>query len=49
MQDKNAAFKGDMIEVCENRMLYNYLSNLGYYNEHNNNNDGKISNNSIEK
>ena len=48
MQDKNAAFKGDMIEVCENRMLYNYSSKLGYYNEHNNN-DGKICNNSIKK
>ena len=48
MQGKDAAFKGDMIEVCENRMLYNYSSKLGYYNEHNNN-DGKICNNSIKK
>ena len=48
MQDKNAAFKADMAEVCENRILYNYSSNLGYYDEHNDN-EGKIYSNSIKK
>ena len=36
MQDINAAFKADMNEVCENRILYNYSTKLGYYDEHNN-------------
>ena len=27
MQDINAAFKVDMNEVCENRILYDYLTN----------------------
>ena len=36
MLDINAAFKGDMNEVCENRILYNYSTKLGYYDEHNN-------------
>ena len=33
MQDINAALKADMNEVCENRILYNYLTKLGYYDE----------------
>ena len=36
MLDINAAFKGDMNEVCENIILYNYSTKLGYYDEHNN-------------
>ena len=36
MQDINAAFKADMNEVCQNRILYNYSTKLGYYDEHNN-------------
>ena len=35
MQDKNAAFKADMNDVCENRILYNCSANVGYYNQHN--------------
>ena len=27
MQDINAAFKVDMNEICENRILYDYLTN----------------------
>ena len=33
MQDINAALKADMDEVCENRILYSYLTKLGYYHE----------------
>ena len=36
MHDIDAAFKADMNEVCENRILYNYSTKLGYYDEHNN-------------
>ena len=36
MQDIDAVFKTDMNEVCENRILYNYSTKLGYYDEHNN-------------
>ena len=36
IQDIDAAFKTDMNEVCENRILYNYSTKLGYYDEHNN-------------
>ena len=36
MQDMNAAFKGDMNDVCENRILYNYSTKLGYYDEQDN-------------
>ena len=36
MQDIDAAFKADMNKVCENRILYNYSTKLGYYDEHNN-------------
>ena len=35
MLDINAAFKGDMNEVCENIILYNYSTKLEYYDEHN--------------
>ena len=36
MQDIDTTFKADMNEVCENRILYNYSTKLGYYDEHNN-------------
>ena len=36
MQDIDAAFKADMNKVCENRILYNYSTKLGYYDKHNN-------------
>ena len=36
MQDMNAAFKVVMNDVCENRVLYNYSTKLGYYDEQNN-------------
>ena len=36
MQDINAAFKVDMNEVCKNRILYDYLTKWGYYEEQNN-------------
>ena len=35
MQDIDAVFKTDMNEVCENRILYNYSTKLGYYDEKN--------------
>ena len=44
MLDINAAFKGDMNEVCENRILYNYSTKLGYYDEHNNQESREYSN-----
>ena len=40
----NAAFKGDINEACENRILYNYSTKLGYYDEQNNQKSREYSN-----
>ena len=36
MPHENIAFKEDINELCENRILFNYSTKLGYYDEQNN-------------